>query len=277
MDESFVIISNSESANNSLSSVGLQNDSTSIDTSQYIAEDNVLNKESSTNEKLHDINDSYNFNLKGMMPILLEKKNSVINSAKFNTDTVIADDQIKNGNRSDVIKTLSEKKSSIINIAKSENENENLSDKLKSSRNEEQDNSTVKTSEGGYVNDSNDMSDVLRILNKKKHSIIEKVRFDSDDALTIADSVKTKQKSKQLAAVLAANEEDLNLIAAGKRHRLTNKINSIDSSDDYDYKKINVVKSEINKEFFDDNQSETQILLQTLKNSKKSFLDTIID
>jgi hypothetical protein len=241
MDESFDIISNTESANNSLSSVGLQNDSTSNDTNQYI-ENFGLDKESSENENLHDINDSYDFNLKGMMPILLEKKSSVINGAKLNSETVIADDQIKHYTRSDIIKTLNEKKNSIINIAKLENENENLSDKLKASRNAEYDNSTIETGEDGYVNDSNEMSGVIKILNKKKHSIIEQAKFDSNDALAITDSVKSNQKSKQSAAVLAANEEDYNLIAASKIH-----------------------------------QMETQMLLETLKNSKKSFLNKILD
>ena len=121
------------------------------------------------------------------------------------------------------------------------------------------------------------MSDVLKILNKKKNSIMEQARCDSDDALTIADSVKSQKKSKQMAAVLAANEEDLNLINAGKSHHLTNKINSINSSDDCDFKKINIVVSQLNKEFFDENQYDTQNLLQALKKSKKEFLDTILD
>ena len=287
MDESFVIVSNTELNNNSFASVetidsGSEDDKKFDNTSWYAAdESNSSIVDQIRIEKPHDINDAYDFNVQSMMPILTEKKSSVINVAKINSQTVIADDTAKTSNRSEIIKVLHDKKNSVINIAKSENENQNLSDKLRAIKGDENKEkiSQVKTVDDAYVNDTSDMGDFLKILNNKKNSIISMAKVDADEALIMADSAKNKQKSKQLAAVFAANEEDLNLISVSKKHNQLNKIgsNSIDISDDYDYKKLNEVKAHVNKNFFDENQSDSQKLVETLKKNKKAFLENILD
>jgi hypothetical protein len=287
MDQSFVIISNNSNNNSFTEPVD------PVDGSFLISEnDGEVNKLSLENlsvgtkttrkplvaQDSHDINDSYDFNVNEMMSILTEKNNCVINSAKLDNVNLAADES-KVNNRNEAVKALNEKKSTVMHMVRMKNEVDNIQDKLKAGKIDafSEKAPQTKSVDDGYVNDTNDMSVFVKLLNQKKSSILEMARFDADSSALIADSAKESQKSKRLAAVLAANKEDLNLINVGKDHYFLNQMNNIDNSDDNDYKKINETKSQVNQDFFNFNQSETQILLENLKTNRKEFLETIMD
>lgn len=314
-------------SNTSLSTPANPNDSASVSVDWNLGDDSIndesLEQVSSINnnqvnqvksqlkkiqkrEDSHDIIDSYDFNVNNMLPILNEKKSTVISIAKENN--VILPDRSKvdiANNTGDIdtsvkikstLQVLNRKTSSIVDMAKISNRDvKTMQEKLKASGNDDNAKGDVKSVNDAYENDKNDMDNVLHILNQKQNSVLNMAKIDNDNALSVADSVKTIQKSKHLAAVTAANDEDLNLIKASKNEKFFDfdafnegqnnniKINQdssakIQINDDNDaFKFINESKSNAYNELFEQNQTETLEFLKTIKNNRKTFLESILD